>query len=280
MASPVVALNDQEFVLLLKSTDLMKYSTVNKEWTLFLKCNENVYDSMMMDQQLNRLYLCNARGNMTVKDLSTGSTLQKASNAKNATFSFVNANGTIHGIGVFDFRQVAHVTWNNTRGFWNPFRSEVVPRRPRSSGGYLIILSLIYVKSKNIILMLGGITDGPYDNDPNEIALWRFDIATSTWKYVKIVVKDWCETRAVLTSDDQNLIIVGRGWIKIMNIQDDNDYKVTKSIVLPNEFQNGSPYPVLMKCQETDVIALTSAWFRKVFSSKQHGQATCPLDIL
>ena len=72
MASLVVALNDHEFLLLLNGTDLMKYNTVNKEWSLFLKLNEYPYHSMMIDQQRNGLYLCYDSCSLTVKDLSTG----------------------------------------------------------------------------------------------------------------------------------------------------------------------------------------------------------------
>ena len=117
------------------------------------------------------------------------------------------------------------------------------------------------------------------------MALWRFDIATSTWKHIENVRKEYSETRAVLTSDAQNVIIVGTstGLIDVLDIQDDNDYKVTRSMVSavsPIEFGNASAYPVVMKCRERDVIRLTSAWYRKLFTHKQHGHATCSLDII
>ena len=274
MASPVVALNDHEFLMQLKGTDLMKYSAVNKEWTLFLKLNEGSYDSMMIDRQLNRLYLCNYFGSMIVKDLSTGLTLQKALHKRNdgVEYGFVNANGTIHRIGGLNDQ---HVTWNKTRGIWNP--PEVIPQ---FAGDYLDMVSLIYVKSKNIILMLGGHRQNEYDDDLGPIGMWRFDIATSTWTHIVNVEEDYTQTPAVLTSDEQNVIIVESDWIEILDIQNDNDYQVVGSMKLPNEFRNAFAYPVLTKHRETEVIALTSGWFRKLFNTKRYGHSTCSLDIL
>ena len=98
--------------------------------------------------------------------------------------------------------------------------------------------------------------------------MWRFDIATSTWKHIENDVAtstgDYRGTHAVLTSDEGNVIIVGSGRIDILDIQDENDYKITRSMKLDFGYSYTIAFPVLMKHQETDVIALTSGWFRKL----------------
>ena len=285
MSSLVVALNDQEFLMPLHGTDLMKYNTVNKEWTLFPKMNEYTYQSMMIDRQLNRLYLCYVRGSLIVKDLSTGLTVQKVPNSltpinllnHNVKFAFANANGTIHRIGGLSDH---HVTWSVAHSHWNPSKAIQL-----YAGYYFTRVSLVYVESKNIILMLGGHAHDAQGNDPAPIGMWRFDIATSTWKHIENVTRDYSETHAVLTSDQQNVIIVGKNRIDILDIQDENDYKITRSMTLEFGYSYTAAFPVLMKRRETDVVALTSGWFRKQFSSNNDrrlndGLAACPLDIL
>ena len=277
MASLVVALNDQEFLMLLNGTGLMKYNTVNHEWTLFLKMNEDSYCySMLIDREMNRLYFCNDGGSMTVKDVSTGLTLQKASHTEHydaVEYGFVNANGTIHRFGGFNDQRA---TWDKSHGRWNP--SEVM--HPYFAGNYLTMMSLVFVKSKNIILMLGGHVQEDEYSHPDSIGMWRFDITTSTWEHIENVRGDYTETdRAVLTSDEQHVIIVCDNRIDVLDIRDENNYKVTGSMKLPLGFSDLLAYPILMKRRETEVIALTSGWFRKLFHSEDH-PAACPLDIL
>ena len=235
---------------------------------------------MMIDPQLNRLYLCYVRGSLIVKDLSTGLTVQKVPNSLtpinllnyNVKFAFVNANGTIHRIGGLSDH---HVTWSEAHSHWNSSKAIQL-----YAGYYFTRVSLVYVESKNIILMLGGHAHDAQGNDPAPIGMWRFDIAASTWKHIENVTRDYSETHAVLTLDQQNVIIVGKNRIDILDIQDENDYKITRSMKLEFGYSYTAAFPVLMKCRETDVVALTSWWFRKLFSSKDNGPAACPLDIL
>ena len=274
MASAVAALNDQEFLMSLCGTDLMKYNTVNKEWTLFLKLNEVSFDSMLIDRKLNRLYLGYDHGRIIVKDLSTGLTLQKAGHGNrhvDIQYGFVNANGTIHRIGGLNDQ---HITWNKSRGCWNP--SEIIPP---VAGDYLIwVSSLIYVKSKNIILMIGGHAHDEYFNDPDSVGMWRFDITTSAWQHIANVRRNYSQyDHAVLTSDEQYVIVVcDDNHIDILDIGDENNYQITKSIELKFKY---APFPVLTTCREIDVVVLVSGWFRKLFNSEDHPVA-CPLDIL
>ena len=275
MSSRVVALNDQEFLMSLGRTDLMKYNTVNKEWTLFLEWDEDpCYHLIQIDRQMNRLYFSNTNGSMIVKDLSTGLTIQKPSRAEHyadVEYGFVNANGTIYRLGGLKEQRAI---WDKSHGCWNP--SEVV--HPYFAGHYLDMVSLIYVKSKNIILMLGGLA-----RNVGQSGMWRFDIATSKWTHVETVEDDYHSTDAVLTSDEQHVIIVCGYRIDVLDIRDENDYKITGSMKLTKEFSDGEyhgfTYPVLMKRRETEVIALTSGWFRKLFHSEDH-PAACPLDVL
>ena len=188
----------------------------------------------------------------------------------------MNANGTIHRIGGSD-RGSHHAIWCKSHGHWEPSKGIFQFARD-----YLSKPSLIYVKSKNIILMLGG-SHWDTVRGPNGIGMWRFDIATSTWKHIfddESKEYRYSNTHAVLTSDEQNVIIVRWNRIEILNIQDENDYKVTASMEIPHGNEYWTGYPVLMKCRATEVFMLTSGWFRKLFKSKDDGAVACPLDIL
>ena len=94
---------------------------------------------------------------------------------------------------------------------------------------------------------------------------------------------------AALTSDENSVIIVGtldgyRAYdcsIFVLNIQDDDNYDLRHCMYIDIPWYGfKTPYPIVMKQHDINVILLTSGWFRKSFSSKQQEHVVWPLDIL
>lgn len=134
--------------------------------------------------------------------------------------------------------------------------------------------------------MLGGTSfdlGGHGSNEP----IWRIDAVTSKWENTGI---DLCllstprhlmSSHAVVTPDEQNVIIVEKEWIQVLDIRDQNDYKIRRTIMLSGEL--GDIYwkqAVVMQHQQTNGILVISFWFRKSFSAEQRRKVVCPMAIL
>ena len=184
LSSRIVALNGHELVVMLNRMDLMKYSTIDHKWTRLLRAPHRAHEfSMVMNQETNRLYMlmgCSGTARqsecMKVLDVSTGSIVQRYELQYHHDtgifrgFQLVNVNGTIHRIG----RSLnLHAIWNEVDAIWNE-REDKPDTYDNSIGG-----QLIYVNSKNVILMFGGIF---YEENGNKcsVGIWRFQVAT--WK--------------------------------------------------------------------------------------------------
>lgn len=280
VSSKLEPLNDHEFVATLDCTDFMKYSTTNHKWTILQRLADRANVLLMiMDKEENRLFILTGnldsdnRRWLKVVDVLTGSVMHRHELQDKRCLindiGLVNAKGTIHLIGGYQYH---HATWNIADGIWNVDRE-----CPWKHHDRLVPGPLIYVESKNIILMIGGNLVFREGGEQMDMGVWRIQVDTSKWEQIE-VDGEFRGHQAVLSSDEQSVIIVGMLKMYILDIRDEDNYKVRQSIGLPRP--SGYLYPVLVKNQETKVILLTSAWFRKSFSSTQHEQVVCPLDIL
>ena len=280
VSSKLEALNDHEFVATLDCTDFMKYSTTNHKWTRLQRLADRANVLLMiMDKEENRLFILTGnldsdnRRWLKVVDVLTGSVMHRHELQDKRCLindiGLVNAKGTIHLIGGYQYH---HATWNIADGVWNVNRE-----CPWKQHDRLVPGPLVYVESKNCILMIGGNLVLREGGEQMDMGVWRIQVATSKWEQIE-VDGEFRGHQAVLSSDQQSVIIVGMLKMYILDIQNEDKYTVIQSIGLPRP--SGYLYPVVVKNQETNVVLLTSAWFRKSFSSTQHEQVVCPLDIL
>ena len=130
--SSIVVLNECEFLVLVNNIDLMKYNTIEREWTLFFYLEEawevGVHSHIMIDRQQNRLYAYSDTKSFTL-DLPTRSISENDSKPR-------MDNDKLE----FPVAKMNHVIWNQC-----PWPEEnFVPSL------------CVYIRSKKIILMLGG----------------------------------------------------------------------------------------------------------------------------
>ena len=133
---------------------------------------------------------------------------------------------------------------------------------------------IIYVPSQNILFMIGG-----HDPSPNidfSVGVWKYEFANNSWSKIKDLGCNLYGHSALLTSD-QNHIIIGGGFeiegesetisnaIWILNIHPEKaKYVWRKSIV-------SSPFPdKLYHVQSTGGVKdklLVTGWIRKIFKN-------------
>lgn len=275
----IAVLNDHEFVVLLNGTDLMKYNTIQHEWTHFLQIYERHTlarcATMALDKEANRLYIL-YQDYLKIVDVSTQSIIeQHVAKCVDECFRnvvIVHANGTLHRMGGELYHY--HAIWDETQRDWIP---NVCPFPSNGDEDELANIEVIYVKSSKVILVLGGnfYTDGGHDG---ELEVIRYRIETMKWEDAGVEYGG----RGALTSDERYLIMLFGRYIRIVDLYDEHNYKCIQTVELPRGLMES--YPVVMKNQETNVISLTSGWFRKLFRSQnaqQHNvKVVCPLDVL
>ena len=295
LTARIVAINGHEFVVMLNGMDLMKYSIIDHKWTLLLRAPHRSYEFLMvMHKQTNRLYIlmgiigtprnCQC---MKVLDVSTGYIVEEYEMQHTGNpdiiqggVQLVSANGVIHRIGGHVNR---HLIWNENQKMWNEKKNCGCPW-----DGFVSAGQLIYVKSKNIILMVGGVLTDEENGNESVLGIWRCQVATWKWEAIEVDGYQYeSANQAALTVDEKNVIIVGRYpksdyvGISILNIKDDDNYQLRHSMSLDKPYYGFRILcPVVMKGRGINVILLISGWFRESFCSKQQEQVVCPLDIL
>ena len=254
-------LNDEEFVVIRSNYQIFKYNIVRDEWKHMWEVDElNGHEytcSAVINRETNRLYVSGSRYfQMAVVDLLTGKMVHELCDDPWDHGNLVNVNGTIHRVGGFDNK---HVNWNyNVGDYENVIHT--FPWDPRS-------VSLVYVKSKDIILMLGG-ESGGYDGNDNEIeqkplGMWRFQIALSKWEQIDMGIEhSLLAGRTVLTPDEQKIIIIGAN-IYVLDIQDENHYKLMQSSVTFQLPTFRGAYSVLMNHAKAEIHLVTFGWMRR-----------------
>ena len=230
---------------------------------------------MVVDRERNRLYLYGGSA-MVALNMFTKSIIYEAKQDGMDNYKYLNVEGTIHRVGG-DY--IHHSIWNEAQRDWDE-------RGPIIDDCILQGVSLVYVKSKNVLLMIGGRTADDLGN-VDETGIWRFQIASSTWEPVEYETNCFfimTDLHCNLTPDEEKVIIVKSNEIYVLDIQDEDNYRIHQaSIQLPAPVQvkyGEYTYQVMMNHKHGNVILITSAWFRKIFKAQNSGEVECPMDIL
>ena len=165
-----------------------------------------------------------------------------------------------------------------------------LPRDP-VCGASLSRISLVYVPSKGVILMIGGsrlwICGGH-----RLVGIWKFVIASSQWEQM-IGPTEFprFSVSAVLTSDEQRVIIMcGRfrtelggfgdfGLLQVLDISNEDRFDLwTSTIRCPLETER---HLCARSGNRSDARLAAVGWVRELFASKDFvGMATPPPDIV
>lgn len=295
LTSLISKLNDHEFVVMLNGTDLMKYNTVKCDWTTVHRFTDRVEHSLVaFDDNTNRLFI-HSEESMKVLNALNGSIIHNHEfNQREIELSLelsdhvlVNVNGVIHRMGGYD--PYIHTTWNDEKEHWTKLAESENMGLPLDTDyrcWHLYAVSLVYVKSKNMILLLGA-TAFDVNGNRRDTCVWRFKIAASKWERVKgatLTIPNLANCQAMLTTNEENVIIVDRSkWsersgVRILNISDDDNYTLGPRKVLHKAWVD--PHAVVMKRRETQAAFVISLWFRKSFGFVDQDQASCPVVII
>ena len=275
--SNVLMLNEQEFIVFIvhdenevneRSKHIYKchvqpWHAHGSPWTIFSESkvlSQFKFRSMAIDQTTNHLFLAGPKTTL-IMDITSGSIVHKTVHkreVKLSTNSMVNANGVIHKI-VWDDR-VYHQIWDQSQQRW------MIQQIPGASPFGERDISLIHVASKNMILMIGGrprVEKWEY----RPMKVWRYHIAAGQWEQLRDIELKHFYWHCVLSADERYVIIMrkGSGSIYAMDITDDNDYKIWKSLkVTPQvtEGCNGYHCSVAKTGGKGTTALLASGWIR------------------
>ena len=168
--------------------------------------------------------------------------------------TLINVNGQIHLIGGWENSK--HLVWNDETSCF----SQIYDFKQQLDD--VINLSLVYIHSKRIIIMIAGCDADDYDN---KNIVWRHSIETKKWK--KITKLPFChETRSPVLTSDEKYIIMSDGLedhIYALDISngDDTMYPLYQS-TLKGPFNEAH---FLMKTGGLRDEILVMGWIKKRF---------------
>eukprot|EP01084_Bolivina_argentea_P204583 349407_1 len=276
-----ISLNDDEFIIgsqLLKDDNYLglpqiyKYNTRTNEWKVFIKYpfeSPMKIHQLAYDRDKKELYLLNSPNVMSMVTTETkqwnieyGGYIDVKFQHRVAKFydpsGFINTNGTIHSISGQN-----HCVWNNAK---NSFE------RIYNFRDKIRILSVVYVSSKKILLLICGAES--WQKITN---IYKYCIISHNWtklNEIKINISQW-GCNAVLTSDE-NFIIFNERWkndkIWVLDIIDANDCKLRESSICCPK-----PGGILIRMQnklldESTVIG----YVKKLFKTKEFNNLQLP----
>ena len=272
-----VVLNDKEFVIFF-GDQLLKYNVCRDDWMLLLKLPESLqvgprvegWSSISIDEDANRLYMSGEHSAMVVLELESGVIIKKLPAIRCdddlVDGAMVNVHGSIHQVGGGGSDLIVHRTWNATQEIWNTAKGSSGLKLPG-----LECNTLVFVPSKNILLLIGGLCD-LYDT--STAGIWRYGDATGDWEEIVGFEFDLSEGVSVLTGDEQYIVITGTKHytqneivdVYVLDIRDENEYKLMMSLT-----RKPSPDATLVartsSIRETNL--LTSGWTRKLFTTER-----------
>ncbi len=258
----IVSLNDSEFIIASQHNTkifgcIYKYNIYKKEWTIFTNYPQNIdisHPSVCFDKYTNKVYVAHNYGiciyNInTVKWICYNNYCCKGRH-------LICTKGIVHLIG-----QEKHYIWNKNDNIF-----KIVFDFGKFMNYYI---SLIYVSSQNIILLI----------DPNRcgaLCFWSYCLISNKWKEINLISNKWKEVLAhmsVITSDEHYIIIgASTGKIYILDIRDQNNYKLSKSkIYYP--FQHRLIVRTSNKCKNELIII---GWIKNIFISQQFDKSLMP----
>lgn len=264
-------------------------------WTILLESPVSAlvkvrsYGTMAIDQSANHLFLAGSKETV-IMDLSSGSVVHKTTRAVSSHVEkyllyqqpvVLNANGVIHKLEWKqeknengDWSQVVpvHEIWNHALMEW---RIQHVFESISSASREI---DLIHVPSKNIILMIGGginlnRSTGLNSHSLREIRIRRYHISTGQWEVLKAIKWDLPYSRSngcVLSADERYVILmpivekkVKKRSIYALDIRDDNDYKLWKSVKRTPKNTCRYPHRMTKSGGKGRTALLASGWIRR-----------------
>lgn len=277
-------LNDHEFVFASERyggnndcPSIYKYNVHKNEWCAFIDYPKDLKmadHGMAINKISNKMYLCEK--SMVTVDLETKEFNEYSTNINDINQPFlVNANGTIHGIG--GDVSSKHLTWNDSdHSFKEMHDFKTIDNIYEIYGA-----SVIYVPSKQLILLIGG---KDIWND-KMIGIWKYCLLSNKWSKVKGIQFDFFQHSAVLTSNQECIVIAGgrdkdnncTNSMHILDIRDENNYILRKSsIQCP---MSGSNKIIRSGGGIKDEL-LTIGWIKHLFNSSEFHHFQFPLDIM
>ena len=194
--------------------------------------------------------------------------------------SMVNINGVFHSIGgndtggAFNSKHRAINSDNDERAIIHDFKQDGIE--------YLRNLSTIYVKSKQMILLIGG---NDFYND-KMMGIWQFCLNENQWDKLEQLEFDYDTVSCYLTSD-QKYIVIGGGCtlrgnymdkLYVLDIRKDNEYKLIESTIKLSSALQGNykgNYKIIGSGGIKDEI-LVIGWIKELFKTSEFKVLSLP----
>ena len=138
----------------------------------------------------------------------------------------INVNGIIHCVS--DRSSLCHNIWNDVKQQWQPINVAF----PLNAGGSFQS-QVIHVPSKHILLLFR------WWSGSRAMSVWRHRIGSNRWTRVLQKGPWQGVTGSVVLSSDEQFVIMAQPHLWILDISNDDQYKVRKSTVAFEEHSDG-----------------------------------------
>ena len=229
----IVSINENEFIVTImnRSKGIWKYNIHMNKFVHFCHYPHTVANFLDHDfaaLQQHQLYLYNNRIHMI--DIETG--------------EMHSSNKSYHEAGCVLIKNNLHIILNHDEHIimcYNKLQKKFVnvANNLNKSWPRLSYPSVIYVPSKQCILLLGGRyfnSYGGWGEVSSEV--WSYSLVTQSWKQIVDVKFAACYFAAVLTPNEKNILLFGGKNDKeyvddifVFNIEKENQYTLKKSTI-------------------------------------------------
>ena len=288
---------------------LLIYDADTGEWTKFAHFPEPherwagaEYPKIAVIPERRKVYLCLDGRAMRVLDMDskewTAVTIDRLQLVHGLN-PLINANGILHCIGGPD--EADHHIWNEEDSEWqciHDFGATMgITRDPTRDMPHddVYDFSMIFVESKQLILLI-GVQDQGTSRRPGSLgSIWTFStkyISENTWQRIEGVTFDFNRVSAVLSADQQFVIIAGgqkmspvmeqgpqgvSDAIYVLDMRDDRNFVLRECFIRCPAFgqcitlRTGNGFSV-------DNHLLIVGWIRRVFRNKDMNHMLMPPD--
>eukprot|EP01084_Bolivina_argentea_P061211 111874_1 len=249
---------------------IYKYNIHLNKWNEFLKYSKDIYvksGSHQINSLTNKLYLYTYNPNQILIFDMNKQQFEKHTIGPSAFpvfAAFVNTNHIFHSIG--GSHSSKHLMWNSIKN------TVTENDQLEKQFGSVSRSKAIYVPSKQMILLIGGETEPELGES---IGIRKFCLKSNKWQNIKHISFDYHAVSAVLTSNEQYVIISGgyhnnenrllnhTNVIHVLDIRNDNNYVLRKSeIVCP---MSGYHYTVIMGGIKDEILVV--GWIKYLFKT-------------
>eukprot|EP01084_Bolivina_argentea_P218528 370815_1 len=279
----VARLNDNEFITSTRTVgqyglfDIQKYNIHTNEWKLMLTAEPFGYvafGSMLFQKNQNKLYMQSRNygelvgERMLIINLNTNQfTKLDLRSGFGLLGAMVNVNGIIHAIGDPQRRLRKHLAWNTNTN--TNIVTEIFDFHEYF--GSIAGASMIYVKSKQMILLIGG---RDHCSSEKYIGIWRFCLKTKKWK--RMIQGNECKWYCVCAlSANENYVIISpdsSGKMYVLTIENRDDFKLNIcKIISP-----GIDGKIIRMGNVVNSNLLISSWIRKLFTTSEFEELILP----